>query len=83
MEPRPGEDSLSFNLLLSPDLKEQVDVLSAQLGISQRDFIEWAIRAYLSHLQNQGELMFPSPSPLAFLQKLQHITPTATENAVE
>ena len=83
MEPRHGEDSLSFNLLLSPELKEQVDFLSARLGMPQRDFIEWAIRAYLSHLQNQDELIFPHPSPLAFLQNLQRITSIPTESPPE
>ena len=66
MEPRTGEDSQTFNLLLNPELKEQVSYLSAQLGLSQRELIEWAIRVYIA----QEKIRTIRATPRAFLQRL-------------
>ncbi len=70
MDSLTGDEPRAFNLLLNDDLKAQIDSFSAKLGLSQRRFIELAVRSYLRFLANQKEASPAVPTTHQFLQKL-------------
>lgn len=70
MDSLTGDEPRAFNLLLNDDLKAQIDSFSAKLGLSQRRFIELAVRSYLRFLANQKEASHAVPTTHQFLQKL-------------
>lgn len=72
MELGPEDDvpSPPFNLLLDDELKGLIDESSRKLGLSQRRFIEVAVRAFLLLLCAKNTPQPPLNSPSSFLKKL-------------
>lgn len=68
--PEDDEPSPPFNLLLDDELKLLIDEFSRKLGLSQRRFIEVAVRAFLLQLSAKNTSQSTSNSPVYFLKKL-------------
>lgn len=70
MESGSSDDSHAFILLLDEELKEQINSFSAKLGLSQRRFIEWAVRSYLRFLSTRTDANMATLTPQQFLTQL-------------
>lgn len=69
----PGGDKMQPLILpLDEELKELIEEFSAKLGLSQRRFVEVAVRAYLLHWSKQKTPPAQLNAPALLVKRLLH-----------